>query len=113
MKRFTRRMIAVVLGLVLGWWAAAFVPMGATIFAGDDQSSGPASLGGHGDGDADHEDDGKQAAEDLIPHRNQIPWLRQVIFGVVALFVAAIVLGIPAMKLKGPDPPDPGANDSG
>ncbi len=110
MKRFTKRIfakLAVLMALGLGWYAAGFMPMGTASFAGEQQG------GAHHDEAASHpgEHDAGKAAEQLVPTRSDIPWLRPVMTGVVVLFAAAVVLGIPAMALKGPEPPEPAEHD--
>ncbi len=52
---------------------------------------------------------GANPATALAPHRQPIPLLGPVLIAAAFLFVAAVVLGIPVMKLKGPEPPDPAA----
>ncbi|MCE9590898.1 MAG: hypothetical protein K8S99_10275 [Planctomycetes bacterium] len=58
-------------------------------------------------------DSGAHAASQLVPELRDIPFLQPVLIAVAGLFIAAIVLGIPALKLKSPEPPDPAASDHG
>ena len=105
MKRMSRRLIAVMLGLALGWYSAALLRVETASFASGEHAGAAADA--HGTA-ADHGADGAgHAAEALVPQGDRIPWLGAVRNGVIALFVAAVVIGIPVMKLKGPEPPDP------
>jgi len=111
MERLTRRTVAVILGLSLGWWIAGlaphFVPGVGMSFAGEAQSTSPsvhtveddhgdASGSGHSGGRAGH----------LVPREADTFWYKPVLIAVISLFVAAIVLGIPALRLRGPEPPE-------
>jgi len=70
---------------------------------GERITDGDSHGGGH---DAPHE---VVSAKLLVPQSGQVPWYRMVIGLAVGLFVAAVVLGVPALKLRGPEPPDPAA----
>lgn len=107
--------IAIVLGLVLGWWAAGFVQ--TTITAAQDPH-GPAETheshdaapdetphgeqvhgeGGHGDGHGG-------AARALVPEENP-PYFAAMTTIIIVLFVLAAVVGSAALLIKGPEPPD-------
>jgi hypothetical protein len=97
----------VVLGLCLGWYAAGVIGPGGAGLASDTVAA--VSSDGHASSDhsARHDEDNPAAA--MLPQAESIPWLRPVLYAALALFVAAVVLGIPAMMLKGPDPPEPDA----
>ena len=56
--------------------------------------------------DAEH-DVALAAAGQLVPQPEDIPWFGPMLYVVVGLFVAAVVLGIPALKMRGPEPVDP------
>lgn len=107
MRRFTRRAIVMTIGLVMGWSAAGFVSQG---LAGDTVSpsaaeGGSSDHGGHGKSEA------ADAAAQLVPTVGQMRWFPAVRTGAVMLFVLAVLLGVPALLLKAPDPPDPAAHD--
>ena len=68
----------------------------------DDEHGTDAAHGGGHDDDA-----ALAAAGQLVPGPGDIPWFRPVLYVAGGLFVAAVVLGIPALKLRGPEPPDP------
>jgi hypothetical protein len=63
----------------------------------------PSSYEGHLDHSSPHEND----ALPLVPKPHDMTWFRAVVWSAAGLFVAAIVLGIPALKLKGEEPPEP------
>ncbi len=136
MRRSAQRILAVVTGLVLGWYLAGMLPgIGASLAveqAGEpphaqtshaadqplpehDTKHGtlpPSSHGGHTDHRSPHEND----AIHLLPKPHDMTWFRAVVWSAAGLFVAALVLGIPALKLKGEEPPEPVAghdNDHG
>lgn len=143
MRRNVRRGIAVAVGLVLGWSAAGLAPafFGGSVslaeeahpasateghasgdghhhVAGESHDEHAAAGGDHGHaGDhGDHGDTGIIAAQQLVPSQRDVPWLGGVLAAVVLLFIAAVVLGIPALRLRGPLPPDPAealAHDEG
>ena len=114
MKRFTRRILGVVAGLALGWYAQGVVSMAqnhdATSTPNVEQSHVTSATGNdHSrEGDQGH---GDNPATTLRPHQPHIPWLTPVLVAAAGLFAAAVVLGIPAMKIRGPDPPDPAAGE--
>lgn len=70
---------------------------------------------GHGESTdhAEHSDHAEHATEDLlaakalVPTDRDVPFYPTVIALIAGLFVAAVVLGIPALKIRGPLPPDP------
>ena len=66
---------------------------------------------GHGSSshDGHHGDDiGLQTAELLMPQsRQQVCWFRPVVMTAGGLFIGAVVLGMPALALRGPEPEDP------
>jgi len=130
MKRFTRRSAAAVVGLVLGWYVAGIVFVGGPSVVGpgvnyahasdaahdsnDDHHHAPVAEDPHGThdapgahGDAAEHDAALAAAGQLVPQQEDIPWFGPVLYVAGGLFVAAVVLGIPALKLRGPEPPDP------
>jgi hypothetical protein len=43
----------------------------------------------------------------LVPRHEDVTWVPYVVISAAGLFVAAIVLGIPAERIRGPLPPDP------
>lgn len=123
------------IGLTLGWLAAGLAPslkpalgqeaapateqagaqsqeVQATEPAGETHAAPAAdhdhAAAEHGE-HSEHEEAGFNAARELIPSdpAHDIAWYRPVLMAAVGLFAAAIVLGIPALKLRGPLPPDP------
>jgi len=108
MKRLTKRMLWALLGIILGWYAAGFVPAGTISFAGE-QPHAPTHLEQTGV-NSDYGNAGVATNAGLRPLRTELPWkfLWKVMAG---LFVAAMVLGVPAKILKGPDSPDPVAQE--
>ena len=117
MSRFTRRTLAVVLGLGLGWYIAGtaghLLPAVGALRADnphDQTASGEAHPSESRSGDDNLSGDvahGPQAAKDLVPGANDVPFIRPVVYAAAGLFIAAIMLGIPALALRGPEPPDP------
>ena len=90
MKPITRRTIAAVGGLLLGWLAAGFVP-GLTLspLHAEEQP---------------HHDAGRDAADLLVPAPDHVGWYKPVVWTIIGLFSAAVLIGIPTKKLKGPEP---------
>ena len=108
MRVLRRRTVGVLIGLCLGWWGAGlagpYLSSTAASVAGASAAQ-PAHEGGidHGEGHGD-------ATAALVPgahERLQLGWYRWVLWSALGLFVAAIVLGIPSLALRGPDLPDP------
>lgn len=81
-------MTGIVLGLALGWMAA-----GAFAAGGD-----------HAAAEGEHH---ATAADNLVVEHGEAPFYHNVLFAATGLFLAAIVLGAPAEKMRGPLPPDP------
>lgn len=75
-KKLGFRTMGVILGLWLGWQAAGFA---------------------EGDGES-------HLGEALTPSDASSNWYPAVIVAVIAIFVAAIVIGRPAMQMKGDEP---------
>lgn len=97
-KKLGFRTMGVVLGLWLGWQAAGFAE-------GDGES--PVGEANHGE---------SHLAEALTPSDASSAWYPAVIVAVIAIFVAAIVIGRPAMQMKGDEPveeDDHGHDDHG
>ena len=108
MIRNTRRTIAVIVALVVGWLAAGYwahwLP-GTATFAVDTAEQEQAEADDPGASDPSSE--GGHAADALVPAPGDARFMRPVLIAAGALFLAAIVLGIPALVMRGPDPPDP------
>lgn len=102
MRRMTRRVIGLAVGLVLGWSAAGYISQGV---AGDMDLTSKSTAAVHDD----HGDAAADAAGKLVPA--ETAWFSGVGTGAVVLFVLAVLLGIPALALKAPEPPDPAAHD--
>jgi hypothetical protein len=125
MKRMTRRMIGAVIGLSLGWYVYGVVDpilTGKPSFGHEDKAahqaapgsapgSAPAEPGKHAPaaGERPAQEGEAHAAQHLVPADGDAPFMGAVVWGTVALFSAGIVLGIPALALRGPEPPDPAA----
>ena len=109
MKRRTRRILAVALGLYLGW---IFAGVAATPGAADGSSTPQTFSGGPSDAQADvhsqtadHADRGhgspgaehdpaRDAARELVPAGHGVSWYPWVLTMVVGLFVGAIAFGL-------------------
>ncbi len=110
MKRTLRRIIGVSVGLSLGWWAAGLLPGSLSAEPARPGHEAPANKqhdAAHADDsaakghDAHHEADaGLIAARQIVPSREQVPWLRPVLLGVGGLFAAAILIGVPLSRMK-------------
>ena len=124
MKRLCRRSISILIGLVLGWMVAGMM-MGESVSLAEEghhveHAADSDADTGHGHDDhADHHEsahDGHendlaaQAAASLVPKETDIAWYGTVLVLAGGLFLAAILLGYPVMKLSGPEPPDPAAD---
>ena len=110
MKRLTRRTLAIVLGLALGWWCAGLapqIPPAVGVSFAEEAHDTSASDHAAKHGQEDPHDSGHSGANELVPKEGDTPWFKPVIIATMSLFLAAIVLGIPALKLRGPEPPDP------
>ena len=103
MNRFTRRTLGIGMGLCIGWYMAGLVGFAdASAEHGADQTQADKS--------ADHgsaHDKRPNPALALRTNPKSAVWLAPVRNGIIALFGLAIILGIPTLKLRGPDPPDP------
>ncbi len=116
MRRMTRRTVAILGGIVLGWYAAGFLPGSLS------QSAGPSPLfavdapdhDGHREGDALHGEAGQahtahdaaeRGAQLLVPKTSdEVCWYSGVLWASGGLFAGAVVLGYPALRLRGPEP---------
>jgi len=107
MRRMTRRVIGLAVGLVLGWSAAGYISQG---LAGDMDLTSKSTAAAHGEVHDGHGDVAAKAAGVLMP-ATAAAWLLGVCTGAAVLFVLAVLLGIPALALKAPEPPDPAAHD--
>lgn len=58
-----------------------------------------------------HIDPGQRTAAELIPQDEDYGWYRPVVQAVVGLFAAAVLLGVPALRLRGPELPEPAHDD--
>ncbi len=123
MNTITRRSLGILAGLTLGWYAAGLTPgLNPSMaqhdthhdaapthddHAGHDHDAHqPAPAHADTTHDANHHEP-IESASLLVPGPGQVDWYRPVLGIIAGLFVAAIVLGIPALKLRGPEPPDP------
>lgn len=105
MKKMTRRLIGIAIGLVLGWYAAGHMTgwantQDAPIRPGHASSSShhedlPTPSHGSDRSAAGHE---LTAAAKLKPQPQHTRWYSGVLTAVGGLFAGAILLGIPAMK---------------
>lgn len=109
MNRYLRRMTGVILGLTLGWLAAGWVLANSEPPASLTHSTQP--VGGLLDPrHIEVSDKGLAAADQLVPTENT-SWYRPVVGIAIGLFLAAILLGIPSMKMRGPEPANQGHDD--
>ena len=127
MKRKLIRCAAILIGAVLGWSAAGLLPVnvGPSVTYAEDTAQdhashaeshddhAAASHDSHGSHEAHHDDASAVAAKKLVPQSGDIDWYRYVVLAAAGLFIAAIVIGIPAMKLKAPEPAEPDDHDHG
>jgi len=115
MKRKALRLMGILFGAWLGlyvgglWGNNVIVAESGQDHHGHDHSADSSDHDGHDHGDHS----GPHAADLLKPGENDAPWYSSVLVIAGGLFVAAVLLGIPAMKLKGPEPPDPADDHHG
>ncbi|MCC6579354.1 MAG: hypothetical protein IT440_02870 [Phycisphaeraceae bacterium] len=112
MNKWLRRTLGMGLGLVLGWQVAGMatgtgswsrplsqpVAMAETEQHHEAGTKAEASHATHESGEAGH-----HAVAMLVPAADDIRWYPCVLTAAAALFAAAVVLGVPAMALKGPE----------
>jgi len=129
MIQFRRRVLGVTIGLALGWSAAGY--WSSTTLAQEpdphhqdhhwvdvtsegvhDPIPHPATHTGEHDAHSQELDQGQQAAAQLVPHPGQVDWYPSVLMALGGLFAAAVVLGVPALKLAAPDKAEPANDDS-
>lgn len=113
-RRFTRRAAGILIGLVLGWYIAGMVIQPGVIMADDTNHAATASSHAEpdhsatGSGDGHGHDPALDAAKLLVPGSSgDIFWYGSVLTVAAGLFIAAVVLGAPTLKMRGPEPPDP------
>lgn len=120
MNRITRRTIAAAGGLCLGWFAAGYIPaLTATHLHAEDRphhetevTDHASATNDHAAPDTDHRataaahhaDPGRDAANLLVPANEDVGWYRPMLFTIGGLFAAAVLIGVPMMKLKAPEP---------
>ncbi len=104
MKRWRRRLAGIVVGLslgyvVAGWWTA----LPATAAQTEAHHDAPAAS------HPDHSEHSKDAhaATLLSPEGEHLAFVSPVLLTAAGLFVAAVVLGVPALRFRGELPPDP------
>lgn len=108
LKRAMRRTVGAAVGLMLGWLAAGAVyPPGTLAAATLGSDAKPGHHAGHDDDH--HMDAGQQAARQLAPiddhgHAATPAWFSRVVTGIAVLFGAAILIGVPALAMRGADP---------
>ena len=72
------------------------------------KSDGGHEASGHHHGGEDHHEGADAlAAGQLVPRSSDIVWFWPVLCAIACLFLGAVVLGIPILKLRGPEQPDP------
>ena len=105
MTRFKRRSLAVVLGLALGWFVAGVA--GNLFSAGTTLADDSTAQQEHvATDEADHGGPSEEmAVETLVPQGHDAAFMRPVVYAAGGLFVAAVVLGIPALSLTQRDEP--------
>lgn len=98
MKRWARRILAVLLGLCLGWYVAGFAP--AWLPGLEVSLAGEAEYGrqDHAPSDADapevHKGDDVRGAEQLVPNAWDKRMIKPVIGIAAGLFAAAVLAGL-------------------
>jgi hypothetical protein len=103
MSRFARRTVIVMVGLILGWYAAGMVDFHP---ADPAHAADPAKAGAE-DGGKDtgyRKDDGQRAAEALQPKAHDRAYYPTVLKIIIGLFAAAVVIGIIARAMGYQDP---------
>lgn len=109
MKPWIRRALSVIVGLGLGWYVAGLAPTflqakETPVEARQDQ--GEQSL-------ASQSADGHSSpAAMLVPAHDDVKWFGTMAGAAAGLFVAALVLGIPALRYKSPEPPTASSHDA-
>ena len=103
MNCFTRRALGVGLGLCIGWYVAGLIGFAN---ASAERGEGPTHASIPDDHGSAHGGHANPALE-LKLDANASIGVTPIRNGIIALFVAAILLGIPTLKLRGTDPPDP------
>ena len=119
-RRFCRRGLATLLGLWLGWQVAgvAFNQLPSATYADEaprdaaSASSAPQGPRRHATESQDHDGHGHSpAAQQLVPGDGQTDWYGSVIWGAIALFAAAVLIGVPLLRLLPPEPQPAGGHD--
>jgi hypothetical protein len=108
-KSIQWRMLGVLVGLTLGWYAAGLAfPPGVIASDAHTATNGAAMV--------HHDDDPAiAAAAHLVPTdvHGQVAaptWYRGVLSGAAGLFIAAVALGVPVTRLKTPPPTERAAS---
>lgn len=100
MKRWTLKLLGIVLGMSIGWMAAGW--MTRDTLASDHRADHPSLE--HAD-DKPHDDPGAAGLAALVPQADDVPWLGPMLTALVGLFAAAVVIGIPSLKYQTPVSP--------
>lgn len=119
MKRRTRKTFAILIGLMLGWFAVGLLDMGSVDrFALANETpttpqvqepidstdeSNDISTRSHG-GDNDHQDAGQIAAGYLVPEKSDAAYFSTVLWIILALFILAVLIGVVVHKMGHADP---------
>ena len=104
MKRFTRRLIAVVLGLSLGWYAAAEGPTWFNPEPGYAHEGHATAETAQGAGEQGESNKGHGTADHLVPEREDASFMGMVLWIGVALVASAVVVGVFLRALGEEDP---------
>lgn len=109
MKMKLFRTVGIVLALCMGWYAAGLQDSRASGDGHDHSKHGHTQndAASNTAGDDHHAGHAGDAAKLLKPQPGDAPWYSSMLLIAGGLFVAAIVIGYPAMKIKGPEPADP------
>ena len=104
MKRFSRKTLALVAGLAIGWYLAGVVsphlPFVHVSYAEDSHGNMKSKQHKSEHGPYD------KAAKLLVPARHDATWFKPVLWSTIALFAAGLTLGSLALTLRGPEPPN-------
>ncbi len=104
MKRFTRRLIAVILGLCLGWYAAAEGPTWFNPEPGYAHGDHPTPAEGGETSAKEGDAKGHGSADHLVPEREDASFMGMVLWIGVALVASAVVVGVFLRALGEEDP---------
>ena len=105
MKRLMRRSAAVATGLTLGWlaqgWTTGWWPQPNEVHA-EEPAHDDHDLGHEHESGKAHSDQGADAAKTLADVDRDLGWYKNALYAAGGLFVAAVAVGVPASRMRGP-----------